>query len=676
MQKLLYDDMGNSYRRKNLYLKELYESKTTDKKRYEKLKRNKDKHPYIIELKKYEEEKRKFEENLKRDLAKEHFSANTKLKKLEEELFSAKRRFDFYKNYDELTYDATLEYKSAEVIIKRLPLIIEELKHNLKKLEEFENLKIDPKKVEENKKEYEKFKQGLDEYKKNEDRRLKTRFHEKEISKKAYENGIKENEINRNYALKAKKFQGPEELKKDSIRKYKHRLNRGLKDQEKVLNEELSEVRRRTPIEVEKKHLRNAYASIIIPGLGQLLNGQKQKALLNFLGALFIYLVAIPYALGYGNYQGEGLNGLLSLANGARRVDRSLIFMIEGILAIVLVIFALMIIILSFKDAKDQELREIKGIRTYNFHETKSRLSEKGFPYFVNLPALLLIVFIIMIPIVTAILISFTNMDPHHQSKFQWAGLLNYKTIFAAKGLQGKLFWRILLWTVLWTIGATTLQILLGFILALFTDNDRIKGKRIFRTIFILPWAVPAFITIMFFSIMLARGGFLTEIISGIAGHAVDVKNSTVLTRISLILIQMWCGNAYIFLLATGVLQSIPKDLYEAAEMDGASYFQSLSKITLPLVFFQTAPIIVGQYTFNFNNYSIIDLFNGGGPFNTTEYGNLAGSSDILISYIYKLTMDNSYQAFGAAITVLVSLALIVIAYLGYRNTATFKEKS
>ena len=121
-------------------------------------------------------------------------------------------------------------------------------------------------------------------------------------------------------------------------------------------------------------------------------------------------------------------------------------------------------------------------------------------------------------------------------------------------------------------------------------------------------------------------------------------------------------------------MQGIPKDLYEAAEIDGATGFQRTMKITVPLVLYQTAPLLIMQYTFNFNNFSIIYLFNLGGPFNPTKYGNLAGSSDILISYIYKLTIENQYQAIGAAITIGISLVLMVFAFLNFRRTKAFKE--
>lgn len=393
-----------------------------------------------------------------------------------------------------------------------------------------------------------------------------------------------------------------------------------------------------------------------------------------FLGSLFIYMIAIPYALGFGNYQGEGIAGLISLAEGGGRLDRSILFMIEGIIALVFILIAIFIYIKSFKDTRNVEKAEMAGIRPNNWFETRKFMRTDGFPYLITTPALILIVFIVIVPIVTAILISFTDMNPQNQNKFHWAGLSNYITIAKGQGIAGKAFWKIFGWTLVWTLAASTLAIVLGFIFALLVNNERIKGKKFFRTVYLLPWAVPAFITIMFFSIMTSRGGVLSNAFSSLFNTSLDIKNNTYQTRLSLILIQGWLGHSYIFLLTTGVLQAIPKDLYEAASIDGASGIRRTFKITIPLVLFQIAPMLINQYTFNFNNFSIIYLYNQGGPFNPKVYGNLAGSSDILISYIYKLTMESQYQAIGAAITVFISIILIIISYLGYRKSSAFKE--
>lgn len=461
---------------------------------------------------------------------------------------------------------------------------------------------------------------------------------------------------------------------KDKIANIKHRRKIDIKSMTNVMESDISNIRRTTPIEAIQKKPIISYLTFLIPGLGQFLNGQFVKGILFFLGSLFSYLIAIPYALGYGNYQGEGVYGLISLAEGGGRLDRSIMFMIEGIIAIILLIFAIFIFISSFKDVNKVEKEKIKGIRPRNWFESKEVLTSDGFPYLVSSPGYLLTIFIVLIPIITAILISFTNLDPNHQSKFNWIGIENYKVLFLGRGVAGQAFWHILLWTIIWTLGATTLAILIGFILALLANQERIKAKPIFRTIYLLPWAVPAFITIMFFSLMVGRQGPITELFKNLFNVTLDVKSNPTLTRISLILLQGWLGSSYIFLLSTGVLQGIPKDLYESADIDGATGFQKTWRITVPLVLFQTAPLLISQYTFNFNNFSIIYLFNGGGPFNPSKYGNLAGSSDILISYIYKLTMESNYQALGAAISILISLVLMFFAYIGFKNTKAFKE--
>lgn len=322
----------------------------------------------------------------------------------------------------------------------------------------------------------------------------------------------------------------------------------------------------------------------------------------------------------------------------------------------------------------------IAGIRKHNWFETRMVMRGKGFPYFVSAPAAILTIFIVLLPIAVTCLISFTNYDPTHQSKFSWTGLENYKAIFLGQGMAGGPFWHIMGWTVIWTLAATTLAIFIGFVLALLVNQDRIRGKKFFRTIYLLPWAVPAFITIMFFSIMFSPSGPLTVALNQFLGNTdpsemLNIKYTTWGTRIVLILLQGWLGSSYVFLLCTGILQGIPNDLYEAARIDGAQGFQQTRYITIPLLLFQTAPLMIGQYTFNFNNFSIIYLFNGGGPFEPSKYGNLAGSTDLLISYIYKLTIQKQYQGIGSAITMIVSLLLIFITWMGFRRTKSFREE-
>ncbi|MDO5738046.1 MAG: ABC transporter permease subunit [Eubacteriales bacterium] len=685
----VYDELNRPYERKNLYLRELAEidealaEKRGDAaelkaRRHELIKQKKD-HPYIQKLaaaKAAEQQKLKEIRAKKQSFKATDYHSKT-LARWAYELYEAKEHEKFYKPLRELSYDFELAYLAATTKLSRLPAMIahqEDLEVQKEALEEaLAKAKKEPrepiaqaiaKRIEE-----------LKATSEAERKKIKELHRTRQISTKAYKNKL--GQIKRAESEEvstAKSTLDPVFRLSDQLKNIRHHIKTDPQAKERVLQSDISDIRRRSPVETELTSPWRAYVTAPLPGLGQLLNKQYYKAAFFFLLSLLVYGINIPYVFGKHNYRGDGLAGLIGLAAGKSRVDRSIIFMIEGILALFLLIFAIVILYLSFRDVLKVERDKIKGVRPYNYFETKKLISRKGFPYIVSLPALVLIVFIVMVPIMSTILISFTNYDPQHQSKFVWTGIANYKEIFLGRGVAGGPFWHILGWTLLWTAGATTLAIAVGFFLSLLVHQDRVRGKKIFRTIYLLPWAVPAFITIMMFSIMFSPGGPLADILESILGYPFNVKNSTSATRVVLILLQTWLGSAYVFMLSTGVLQGISSDLYEAAHIDGASPFQQVTKITIPLVLYRTAPLLIGQYTFNFNNFSIIHLFNGGGPFNPAKYGNIAGSSDLLISYIYKLTIVKNYQAIGAAITIVVSLFLLLFTWIGYKNSKAFKE--
>lgn len=620
-------------------------------------------------LKRLKNEKKEYAQTLDKNLP-------LKAKKLKLQLYIAEEKYKFYKDYIDLDYNAQLEYNKSKILMEDLPEIIDSIIEGTRAIEE----------AKENQKhmdlDYErKIKLELREFKKIEKTKLKLEkknLREKRkqglISKKAETNQIKALKLKYTESIELKTYDSPLKENKEFIKDKKYEIKKSTKQSLDILNSNIADIYRNTPIKVEKTKPRIAYFTIPFPGVGQILNGQYKKGSIFLLATFFIYFITIPYALGFGNYQGQGLRGLITLAEGGKRVDKSLIFMIEGIISIFLLIISLILIYISFRDVLKVEKDIIRGIRPKNWFEIKSTLGEEGFPYIANIPAFILIMFMVLLPAVTTILLSFTNMDPKHQSKFNWIGVKNYGLIIGGKGLAGSVFWLTLVWTIIWTLAATTIAIFIGFVLALLVNNERVKGKGFFRTIYLLPWAVPAFITIMFFSIMLSPNGAISQILNNLFGLELSVKTNATQTRIALILLQGWLGSSYIFLLSTGVLQAIPEDLYEAAGMDGATTWQKLKHITIPMVLRQTGPLLVGQYVFNFNNFSIIYLFNGGGPFEPSLYGNLAGSSDLLISYIYKLTIENQYQGIGAAITVFVSMAVMLVSLLGYRNTKAFKE--
>jgi len=675
----LYDDIGNQYVRKNLYLKEI--AIAQDKAKLKTIIKNKKNHPYNMDFMSYKKEEKNFLNTLN---AKSKIYASElpktvhgKLKHMKVSLFKSEEKIKFYLNYIQLTYDAELEYETNKIKVAQLPEIIAKFIETQNELESAKNkLKtIDPSKEIKIKEDIRKFKIAQNEHFDQSKHKLKEKRKNGLISEKALVNGIKELKLKRKESITLKKYASDKRSTKEFVKNRKYILSKGIKRELNVVKSNMADVRRKTPIEANKKIPFISYLTVLVPGLGQLLNRQYFKAILFALSSVYIYLIAIPYALGYGNYQGEGISGLISLAEDGLKIDQSLIFMIEGILAIFFLIFALAFFLLSFSDVRKVEKDIIKGIRPRNRFETLSKIEQEGFPYLVSLPALILTVFVVLVPIMTAVLLSFTGMAPKHQSKFGWVLFDNYKLIATGSGIAGSVFWSILWWTLIWTVVATSLAIFVGFMLAIIANNERIRGKAFFRIVYLLPWAVPAFITIMFFSIMFSPDGAITTILRDVFKFNIEVKNDPTAARIVLILLQTWLGSSYVFLLSTGVLQAIPGDLYEAAQIDGATEWQKLKRITMPLVLFQTAPLLVGQYTFNFNNFSVIYLFNSGGPFNPSKYGNLAGSTDLLISYIYKLTMENQYQAIGATISIVISMGLMLFAFIGFKNSKAFKEE-
>ncbi|MDU4327387.1 MAG: ABC transporter permease subunit, partial [Clostridium celatum] len=677
--KYLYDNINREYDRRNLYLYEVSalqeeieaatgKEKQELKNKLNELVKNKKDHAYNKQLAEYKEKEKQFLREIKNKVSEYRSKVDTTLPKnvqnLQLRLFKAKELVKFYQNYIKLTYDAELVYEQSKLEIAQIPPVIEFAKECAKELKEAQNKlsKIDNVNNEKFNAEFKAFKE--EENKKLQERikEIKTKCKEGLISGQAKDNTIKELKRKYKEVLLVKSFECEKTYNEEIVKNKKYELSKTVKQKINTVNINVADLRRVYPIETEKTMPWVSWVTFLIPGLAQVINKQYIKAIIMFFATIYIYLMAIPYSLGYGNYKGDGIAGLITLAADGGRLDRSIIFMIEGILAIFLLLIGIFLMLICFKDANKVEKDTIKGSRYKSWVETKQTVFEDGFPYLVLSPAAIITIFIVCIPVVTTVLLAFTGMGPDTQAKFGWEALKNYKMIFLGEGMIGAIFWRILGWTIVWTIGATTLAIALGFILAIVLNNDRIKGKVLFRSIYLLPWAVPAFISILFFSILAADGGTVVNYLKEVFGPNFSIKNDPFIIRLTLICIQAWLGSAYIFLLSTGVLQSINAELYEAADIDGATSFKKLSKITVPLVLFQTAPLLVGQYTFNFNNFSIIALFNNGGPFDPSKYGNLAGSSDLLISYIFKLTMNSQYQAIGATITVIISVALMIIA--------------
>lgn len=415
-------------------------------------------------------------------------------------------------------------------------------------------------------------------------------------------------------------------------------------------------------------HRKRALILSIIPGVGQLYNKQVLK------GISFLVLSTAFFSV-FSDLLNMGLWGLVTLGTEVPR-DHSIFLLVKGILALIVIVFGLSFYIFNLRDAyKVGEKRDRKEPIT-TLKEQYQNLTQSGFPYLIMSPGFLLLVFVVIFPIIFVILLAFTNYNLYHSPPAKlvsWVGLKNFAEIFTVD-IWRQTFFSVLAWTLVWTFVATTFQVALGIFLAILVNQKEVKGKAFIRTVFILPWAVPAFVSILVFAGMFNESfGAINRDILGFLGiSGLPWMTDPLYTRIALILIQTWLGFPFIFAMTTGVLQSIPTELYEAATVDGASNFQKFKNITLPLVLFATAPVLITQYTFNFNNFNLIYLFNGGGPAVT---GQNAGGTDILISWIYRLTMTSAEYSKAATLTLLLSLIVISVALWQFKRTKSFQEE-
>jgi arabinogalactan oligomer/maltooligosaccharide transport system permease protein len=418
----------------------------------------------------------------------------------------------------------------------------------------------------------------------------------------------------------------------------------------------------------ESNHRKIATVLSVIPGLGQLYNRQYVKGILFFILAASFFVV-------FGDLLDIGLWGIVTLGTQVPR-DHSIFLLVQGILSLIVIVFGLGFFAFNLYDAYKNGQKRDLGLRLNTLREQYRTLVDSGFPYLMISPGFILLVFVVIFPIIFVVLLAFTNYDLYHSPPAKlvdWVGFQNFVE-FVKLDLWRKTFINVLAWTIVWTFGATTLQIVLGIFLAVIVNQKDLKGKAIIRTIFILPWAVPAFVSILIFSGMFNEsfGVVNKTILAALGIDSIAWMSDPFWTKVAIILIQTWLGFPFIFAMTTGVLQAIPEELYEAATVDGATVWQKFTQITLPLVLYAVAPILITQYTFNFNNFNIIYLFNGGGP---AVSGQNAGATDILISWIYRLTMTSAQYSKAAAITLLLSLFVMTIALWQFRKTKSFKEE-
>ena len=252
-------------------------------------------------------------------------------------------------------------------------------------------------------------------------------------------------------------------------------------------------------------------------------------------------------------------------------------------------------------------------------------------------------------------------------------GLDNFVRAVSEPSIRGPLVY-VTAWTIAFAVLSVGLTFGMGLLMALIFNDPTMRGRTAYRIVMVLPYAFPAFLGAMVWSGMLSQSfGFINQVLLG--GASIPWLTDPILAKVAVLLVNLWLGFPYMFLVATGALQAIPGEVREAARMDGTSRWQMLRHIEVPLLLVSLAPILISSFAFNFNNFNVIYLVTGGGP-RDTGAGIPVGHTDILISLVYKVAFTGQNRDYGlaSAFSIIIFIVVAAISIISFRRTKSLEE--
>jgi ABC-type sugar transport system permease subunit len=256
-----------------------------------------------------------------------------------------------------------------------------------------------------------------------------------------------------------------------------------------------------------------------------------------------------------------------------------------------------------------------------------------------------------------------------------YIGLENITRVITDRNVRDP-FWRVFLWSIGFAGGSVLLTFSLGLTLAVTLNSKDVPLRLLFRSLLIIPYAVPGWLMVTTWRGLLNPVyGPVNIGIASLIGVSPQWFADPILAKVGVLFVNMYLGFPYMMLISLGVLQSIPADMYEAATIDGATAWQQFRRITLPLLLVAMAPLLVASFAFNFNNFTVIELFNNGGP--AISAGTVAGHTDVLLSYTYRLAFagaSGTEYGFAAAVGIFIFIIVGTLTFFNFRLTRRFEE--
>ena len=427
------------------------------------------------------------------------------------------------------------------------------------------------------------------------------------------------------------------------------------------------------------------WLSCIIMGLGNIAAGQVIMGLLYL--AVEIGVIAFLCTRGGGIYwismlPSLGDRPMQEVWNDETGVyeyvmgDQSQLILLYGIASLCIIALLVFVWQLSVRSGYKALAMKKAGKKPLNFIEDVKTLADENIhKLLMILPTACIAIFTIL-PLLYMMSMAFTNYskETNNLVLFDWVGVANFKALFNSGNSVGKQFGSVLGWTLIWAFFATFLNFFLGTFVAIIINRKTIKLKGLWRGCLSLTIAVPQFVSLMIIRNMMMPDGIINRVLldAGLIAEKLPFLTNATWARVMVIVINCWVGIPYTIMQVTGILQNIPAEQYEAATIDGANPVQQFLNITLPYMIFVLTPYIITQFTGNINNFNVIYLLTRGEPL---QIGNTAGDTDLLVTWLYKLTVDQQKYNMGAVIGIFTFVVLAVVSLITYRSSGSYKDE-